>query len=114
MKQLKNLIDLTNLPPKQKWGNWIYDSKTNHLCYYKGKACIYPINLNNKNTNSKILDLIFQINTKNWSKDAMHDLIQALNDIFQPQAHCCSFGQNKTFKSQTLCEMYNNRLLGIN
>ena len=93
---------------KTKWGYWKY-SKTGYLNYKN----FYTIDLKTKNSNSKLLDLIFQINTKNqqsWDEHCVSDLIKALNEILYPQANCCSSGVNKKFSAIELCKKYDERL----
>ena len=99
--------------PKTKWGNWSYDPKKFYLTYKH----FYPVNLLRYNTNAKILNLIFQLNTKdnsncnsNWDSDCVSDLVKAINDIFYPQANCCSGGENKKFNAKKLCKKYNKKL----
>jgi hypothetical protein len=93
---------------KTEWGFWEYTER-GYLDYKN----FYTIDLKTKNTNSKLLDLIFQINTKdnqNWDEHCVSDLIKALNDILYPQANCCSSGENKKFSAKELCEKYDERL----
>ena len=49
-----------------------------------------------------MLDCIFQINGhqfhKQWPSNLMQDLVDALDDIFYPQANLCSFGQDSRIK----------------
>ena len=95
--------------PKTKWGYWSYDPKEFYLTYKH----FYPVNLLRYNTNAKILNLIFQLNTKdngNWDSDCVKDLIKALDCILYPQANCCSSGENKKFNVKKLCEEYNKKL----
>ena len=106
---LKELEDMIKEKPKMKWGNWSYNPETCYLTYKH----FYPVDLTSKNTNSALLDLIFQLNTKdnnNWDSDCVSDLIKAIDDIFYPQANCCSSGQNKKFNAKKLCKKYNKKL----
>jgi hypothetical protein len=95
--------------PKTKWGGWSYDPKTFYLTHLDW----YPVDLTTKNSNSELLDLIFQINTKdsnNWDSDCVSDLIKAIDDIFYPQANCCSCGVNMKFSAKELCKKYSNKI----
>jgi hypothetical protein len=106
---LKELEDMVKEKPRMKWGNWSYDPETFYLTYKH----FYPVNLTTKNSNSALLDLIFQLNTKdngNWDSDCVSDLVKAINDIFYPQANCCSGGENKKFNAKKLCKKYNKKL----
>ena len=111
MKNLKEIeesyLTLSREKPRTTWGKWSYDPETHYLIYDDW----YPVGLTIKNSNSKLLDLIFQINSKsNWDKYAVSDLIMALDDIFYPQANCCSGGENKKFFPKKICEKYNKKI----
>ena len=106
---LKELEDMIKEKPRMKWGNWSYNPETFYLTYKH----FYAVNLTTKNTNSALLDLIFQLNTKdnsNWDSDCVSDLVKAINYIFYPQANCCSGGENKKFNAKKLCKKYNKKL----
>jgi hypothetical protein len=106
---LKEAEDVVKEKPKMKWGNWFYNPETFYLTYKH----FYPVDLTTKNTNSALLDLIFQLNTKdnsNWDSNCVSDLVKAIDDIFYPQANCCSGGENKKFNVKKLCEEYNKKL----
>ena len=106
---LKELEDMIKEKPKMKWGNWSYDPETFYLTYKH----FYQVNLTSKNTNSDLLDLIFQVNTKNndsWDSNCVSDLVKAIDYIFYPQANCCSGGENKKFNAKKLCKKYNKKL----
>jgi hypothetical protein len=113
MRKLKEIeefyLTLSREKPKMTWGNWSYNPKTFYLTYKH----FYPVDLSTINTNSALLDLIFQINTKNngnWDSGCVNDLVKAIDDIFYPQANCCSGGQNKKFFAKKICEKYNKKL----
>jgi hypothetical protein len=106
---LKELEDMIKEKPKMKWGNWSYDPETFYLKYKH----FYQVNLTSKNTNSDLLDLIFQVNTKDndsWDSNCVSDLVKAIDYIFYPQANCCSGGENKKFNAKKLCKKYNKKL----
>ena len=53
--------------------------------------------LNTFTSSAKILDWIFQLRQKTWVTDQdAADLLQAIQDIFSPQANYCSFGVDRT------------------
>lgn len=116
MKLENNTYLSNNLPDsysrhksKMVWGQWRYDPNTYTLTHRNW----YPVDLLSKDTPAKILDLIFQINTKksdNWDSNCVNDLVKAINDIFHPQANCCSCGKNMKFNPKKLCEDYNEKL----
>jgi len=107
---LKELENMVKEKPKMNWGKWSYDPKTFYLTHNDW----YPVDLTTKNTNADLLNLIFQINTKNssnWDSNCVRDLVKAINDILYPQANCCSGGENKKFNAKKLCKKYNKKLL---
>jgi hypothetical protein len=77
------------------WGNWQYDAKVMVLTYLPED---YEIDLEQCTTSAKTMDRIFQLCNKTWlsAKDG-GDMLQALNDLLDPQANLCSFGQDKKF-----------------
>ncbi len=109
MFTFKELENAAKKKPKQTWGKWRYDPKTFYLTHNDW----YPIDLTTKDSNSKLLDLIFQINTKdsaNWDANCVRDLIKAIDDIFYPQSNCCSDGVDKKFSAKELCRKYSNKI----
>jgi hypothetical protein len=70
-----------------------------------------------------MLDWIFQLNHKNRFGDSIYgnenqdligDLVQALDDIFNPQANCCSRGKEKEFSGSKLAKEYAKKLKNYN
>ncbi len=109
MYTLRELENAVKEKPRQTWGKWRYDPKTFYLTHNDW----YPVDLKTKDSNSKLLDLIFQINTKesdNWDSNCVSDLIRAIDDIFYPQANCCSGGADMKFDVEKLCKEYNHKL----
>ena len=52
-----------------------------------------------------MLDFIIQVQQKTWSIPTIVDrLIEAFNDIFQPQATLCSFGKDKRIDAPAFLE----------
>jgi hypothetical protein len=113
MKQYKNLISIHEKKgsPNDTWGNWSFCINTYRLTYWHHDIIVYPIDLTTKDTNSKLLDLIFQVGKKPWAYRAMADLIDALNEVFDPQVFCCSRGENKKFDATELCKRHAHRLI---
>ena len=94
---------------QQKWGNWYFTKNLTLDLKVKGNS-IYWIDLKRINSSAEMLDWIFQISSKSYTKGYIEDLIQALNDIFRPQANCCSFGKEKKFIGKKLAQEYKNKL----
>ena len=75
------------------WGNWKFVQHDNipYLVFAD-----YEIDLSGISQSSEMLDWIFQMYHKSWvSKDDLHCLIAAFDEIFQPQDTMCSFGYNR-------------------
>jgi hypothetical protein len=79
------------------YGGWEYKKSNNTLTY---KACRYEIDLDEITSSAVMLDFIFQINSKKWGKGhCIADLIEALDDVLDPQANYCSMGR-ECYKSK--------------
>ena len=83
----------------------------------------YEVDLERINSTAEMLDWIFQLNHKNRCDDSIYgnenhdligDLIQAFNDIFEPQANCCSWGNEKKFSGSKLAKEYAKKLKNYN
>ena len=62
----------------------------------------YEIDLEDCNTSGQILDWICQVSQKTWCTPAdAGQLVQALNDLLDPQAHVCGCGGEKRFDART-------------
>ena len=114
--------DLPNVPieietPSRKgpWGNWHFDES--NLCLnllpfkkYTHDCPFYQIDLETINSNSEMLDWIFQISWKEedeyYYANSLEDLVSAFAAIFQPQKNCCSFGKDKDFCGGDLAKQY--------
>jgi hypothetical protein len=78
-----------------KWGKWRYDAKVLTLTH---EGMDYEIDLEECGTCAEVLDWIFQIAGKArppWTRDDIVDLIDALNDILDPQATLCGSGKDQ-------------------
>ena len=59
-------------------------------------AWAYEIDLERCRTSAQVLDWIMQVASKIWATDAViAGLVRALNDVLDPQATLCSFGQER-------------------
>lgn len=75
---------------KKKYGPWTFDSDKLTLTHraYGG----YEIDITDMNTCASVLDWIFQIQSKDWTDnpETVASLIQAIEEIINPQATLCS------------------------
>lgn len=109
--KLKDVIEsMGEMKPRIQWGGWKYKPTTYELEYYENDCLYYIVDLERFYNNAAILNMIFQINGKRWKEDAVATFIDAIDDIFHPQAYCCSGGSNKKFDPKELCDRYNKRL----
>ena len=107
-------------PVRRKWGYWIFRSTTLVLeLQTKRGGWAYEVDLERINSTAQMLDWIFQLNHKrrygdsvygNENQDLIGDLIQAFDDIFEPQGNCCSCGKEKEFSGSKLAKAYAKRL----
>lgn len=81
---------------RTKWGDWEFCDNLTLL--YRG---YYDIDLERINSNSEMLDCIFQCS----AKDQEH-LIIAFQRIFNPQKNCCSSGRNLAFSGSKLAKEF--------
>tara|TARA_B100001996_G_scaffold25194_1_gene19451 strand:+ start:427 stop:1134 length:708 start_codon:yes stop_codon:yes gene_type:complete len=106
--------DIVPIPTPAKWGDWHFNKSNLCLNLLPYPSCthkypFYQIDLERVNSNSEILDWIFQINHKNlnlYGKNVVRDLINAFDDILDPQNNCCSSGKNKVFSGSELAKKY--------
>ena len=75
----------------RRWGAWELDAKRLALVHAPDG---YEVDLEDINSSAAMLDWIFQI--ERWATpQELADLLQALRDIFHPQATLCSGGADK-------------------
>ena len=112
--EARMLIKASDWPARpllKQWGNWHLCDDTPELELRVGFR--YAIPLETCTSTAQILDWIFQIHEKNPDYAKEYDLaglIAALNDIFQPQANCCSWGEEKEFSPEKLLADYRRKL----
>ena len=118
--------DLMNYkwPVRKQWGYWIFRSTTLVLELQTERGgWAYEVDLQRINSTAEMLDWIFQLNHKNRCDDSIYgnenhdligDLIQAFDDIFEPQANCCSWGNEKKFSGSKLAKEYAKKLKNYN
>lgn len=93
------------IPMKERWGRWRFVRSQLTLLHTNG----YEIDLERINSCAEMLDWIFQLNHKNdgiYGVDVVKDLVEAFDDIFQPQSNCCSMGSEKEFNGTKLAKAY--------
>jgi hypothetical protein len=77
------------------WGPWWYNA--HNLTLECGTWECYYVDLERCGSAGQTLDWIFQIAGKNWATaEVIGHLVEALDDLLEPQANLCSFGSNKT------------------
>lgn len=72
----------------QKWADWRFDRTILTLTGYG-----YEVDLEQMTTSAGMLDWIFQVAKKGWcTPDCLYGLIEALQELLDPQATLCSGG----------------------
>jgi len=94
----------TKKPKRNEWGGWRLEKDLigKYFLYFDS----YPIDLESINSCAAMLDWIFQLNKHSYSKESVKDLVRAFRDIFDPQANCCSYEQEKKFSGSELVKKY--------
>ena len=85
-----------------RWGYWELDTTELTLTFDPSDhGREYWIRLDTINTSAQMLDWIFQLSGKTWMtpKDRA-DLLDAFEDILDPQATLCSGGESKTLNAK--------------
>ncbi len=80
------------------WGRWRLNERNVSLEYWDDeRGNIYYIDFETCRTSAGILDWVFQVHKKTFIDDRDRaDLIHALDDILDPQANYCSWGESKS------------------
>ena len=91
--------------PKSRWGHWRFVSSNLTLLHDNS----YEIDLERINSCAEMLDWIFQLNHKvscHYGEDVVKELVEAFDDIFEPQGNCCSMGNERPFSGTKLAKAY--------
>jgi len=78
-----------------RWGIWQLKEGSVLRCgnFSLSGVGFYEIELDRMTSRAEMLDTIFQVANKNWiTSEAIGDLVRALDDLLDPQAHLCSGG----------------------
>ena len=70
-----------------RWGDWVYDKELMTLTNMKYD---YEIDLEEVSDSAAILDWIFQVFNKGWEPLTVYHLLEAFQDLLNPQGHYCS------------------------
>lgn len=82
-----------------RWGRWELDAGRLVLTFSKQHHS-YEVDLERCCTPAQMLDWIFQVRPKGWcSIEDIADLIDAFNDLLDPQKNLCSGGLAKRIPS---------------
>jgi hypothetical protein len=74
----------------KKWGPWRYDARLLTLTHTERR---YEVDLEQCNTSAEILDWLCQVSHKVWcTREDTGYLLQAIDDLLDPQAHVGSNG----------------------
>ena len=83
------------------WGPWVYVKSNLTLIYAPAdQHWSYEVDLERCNTSAQSLDWIFQVSNKHSrSAESVGHLIEALQDLLNPQANICSFGRDSQWSA---------------
>lgn len=102
MPEIVCLADIKPSRPGTSFGLWKYRKSNLTLWCQKYQ---YEIDLEKITDSAKMLDWIFQVNSKTWAQDdpaVMSDLINALDDLLEPQANYCSWAKDKSANPKSI------------
>jgi hypothetical protein len=86
---------------RTKWGPWRHNRKDRTLCHENG----YGIDLDECGTSAQVLDWIFQVFGKQWADPfTVASLLEALEDLVDPQKNLCSGGIDQNFNAREWLE----------
>lgn len=100
--EIISLRDLPDVwPPHRNWHRvWEFDREHLTLTCLPRHARGYWIALSKIRTSAQMLDWIMQIHSKRWANARiLTALLDAFDQLFQPQATLCSGGASKTIDS---------------
>ncbi|WP_008310422.1 hypothetical protein [Leptolyngbya sp. PCC 6406] len=87
-----------------RWGSWNFDERQLTLTHATEN---YEIDLEEIHSSADILDWIFQILGKEWGDTiTIYNLLVAFEEILNPQANYCSFGQDKSVDGGALAKKF--------
>jgi len=91
---------------EDRWGKWRFDARLLDLVFEENGREQYAIDLKDMNSSAQMMDWIFQVNMKSWAtREDIGNLIQALDDLFRPQASLCSGGADKRMNAEEYLRM---------
>lgn len=100
MGEVKSLAELLAEPPRRgNWGPWQLDPEVPAL--FIPRDLDNPVDgddlywwpLDKCCDSPQVLDFLFQVNAKTWATvEIRAGLLNALDDVLDPQANLCSFG----------------------
>ena len=92
-------INATN-PEPTAWGPWVLARESLEL--YAGQSPFgYGVDLERCLTSGEMLDWIMQVARKSWaSHEMIGQLVEALNDLLNPQGTLCSFASQKAIPAE--------------
>jgi len=89
-------------------GQWKHNHTDHTLNFGRG---LYTIDLLMIHSSAELLDWIFQINQKTWATAiVMQDLLNAFDEIFDPQANLCPCGEDRRLPKSYLFNQEENHV----
>lgn len=90
---------------QRDWGPWRLNPATACLELHHGDGWRYEVDLERCNSTGELCDWIFQVNGKCYAEDdpdVIAGLVNALDDILEPQARLCSFGMSGSVSGEVI------------
>ena len=70
--------------------HWHFDPHSLTLIFHSGEEIQHLVDLRKITSSTCMLDIIFEVSGRSWaSKEIVGDLIQALQDLFDPKVTLC-------------------------
>lgn len=81
-----------------RWGDWVFDEKNLTLHHLVDDRWNWEVDLERFHTSAAMLDSVFQAATHGYDITA---LVDALNDLLDPQANVCPWSVGRQFNPTT-------------
>ena len=90
----------TRVRDGSRWGGWQLQGSDHTLALHHG-ADYYQIDLDSITDSAQMLDWVYQVRLKTWAtNETVSSLLNAFQDLFDPQANLCSGSQSKTINAK--------------
>lgn len=97
-------LRVTDTRPALSWGPWHLDQERLALTYFRrGERVLYEVDLEGCVSAGEVLDWVAQVAGKGFASDRdLGQLVRALCDLLDPQAHLCPHGRPREIEPEAL------------